>query len=298
MNSSEQQTLVIEQAYAKINLILAVTGKRIDGYHDLQTVFQSLALHDTLTFTANESEVLTLTTNNPSLPAGPDNLIWRAAERLMEFYKVKKGVAINLEKRIPLAAGLGGGSSDAAATLRGLVRFWQLPCEPQVLSEIAAELGSDVPYCLAGGTALGTGRGEQLLQLTPCPHFYVVLANPGFPVSTAQVYQDLRTTELASSAALHGMLRALAEQNQTAMMHHVANTLEKATFRLYPQVKALKTEMASASAALMCGSGPTVFALFLTSAAATAVQAALQQKGYQVWLTETIQQPEVEKWSM
>lgn len=293
MNNLGQQKQVIERAYAKINLMLAVTGKRPDGYHDLQTVFQSLSLHDTLTFTASTGDKLILTTNYPSLSAGSDNLIWRAAERLKQFYKVKQGVKISLEKRIPLAAGLGGGSSDAAAALRGLVRFWQLPWERQILREIAADLGSDVPYCLDGGTALGSGRGEQLVQLPPCPHFYVVLANPGFAVSTAEVYRSLRTTELTISPSLAGMLRALEEQNRTAIMQNLMNTLEKSTFRLYPQVEALKLKMASRGAALMCGSGPTVFALLPTLAAARALQATLQQQGYQVWLTEVIQQPEV-----
>jgi 4-diphosphocytidyl-2-C-methyl-D-erythritol kinase len=298
MDNLEKKTPVVERAYAKINLILAVTAKRTDGYHELQTVFQSLALHDTLTFTANAGEEIALATNNPSLSAGPDNLIWRAAERLKQFYKVRAGVKIYLEKRIPLAAGLGGGSSDAAAALRGLVRFWQLPREPEVLWRIAAELGSDVPYCLAGGTALGTGRGEHLRPLPPCPHFYVVLANPGFPVATAEVYQTLREAELAPTAAVTGMLQALAEQNRMAVMRHLMNTLEKAAFRLYPQVKALKEIMAGTGAALMCGSGPTVFSLLPTVTAATALQETLWRQGYQVWLTETMQQPEGAKWLM
>lgn len=278
---------IIEKAHAKINLILMVTGKRQDGYHALQTIFQSLALHDTLGFSKVTNGEISVSTNHASLTTGVDNLVWRAATKLKQHYGVTQGVRIELEKRIPIAAGLGGGSSDAAATLRGLIRLWQLPWEPQPLAEIAAQLGSDVPFCLAGGTALGTGRGEKLVALAPCPHFHVVLANPGFPVATAEVYGAVRTAEMAQSHDIEGMIYAIEKQDPQRVASRLANTLEMATFRLYPAVRALKEEMSKAGAAIMSGSGPTVFALFTTAQAAMSLVVALRHRGIPVWLTET-----------
>ncbi|MDW7651975.1 MAG: 4-(cytidine 5'-diphospho)-2-C-methyl-D-erythritol kinase, partial [Bacillota bacterium] len=179
--------LISENAHAKINLTLDILGKRPDGYHELRTVYQSLALCDTLRFLPSPDGSITLGCDVPGIPLSDDNLAIRAARMLGSHYGVTKGVHIELVKRIPMAAGLAGGSSDAAAALRGLVRFWQLPHEKDVLNALAARLGSDVPFCLAGGTAIGTGRGEQVTALPSCPHFYVVLSNPGFAESTAEV---------------------------------------------------------------------------------------------------------------
>ena len=279
--------MVEEKAYAKINLLLAVTEKRTDGFHELRTVFQSLALHDTLTFSHNDTEAIRLSCINSSLPTGPDNLVWRAAKRLQSYYGIKKGVHITLEKQIPVAAGLGGGSSDAAATLRGLIRFWQLPTILPPLLQIAADLGSDIPFCLEGGTALGEGRGEKLTQLPPCPHFEVVLANPGFGVSTYAIYQGLDPLSFNQTADLEGMINAITARDREGVCARLHNTLESSTFRLYPAVNALKTQMGLLTPALMCGSGPTVFALLPTVQAAQAVKKVLEQAGMQAWCTQT-----------
>jgi 4-diphosphocytidyl-2-C-methyl-D-erythritol kinase len=283
-----KQKQVSEKAYAKINLILKVTGKRADGYHNLQTVFQSLALHDVLTFSAAAPDEVSLSTNIPTLSTEADNLVWLAAVTLKEFYGIRKGVHIDLQKNIPIAAGLGGGSSDAAATLRGLVRFWQLPWEWSSLQKIAAQLGSDVPFCLQGGTALGTGRGEKLRSLMPLPFFYVVLANPGFAVSTAAIYKALRSAEIEETANISDMLQAIEAGDCQGVLTHLSNTLEIPAFRLYPAVQVLKNEMEKTGAAvLMSGSGPTVFALFTTKQAADAAKAALEKKAKWVYLTTT-----------
>ncbi|NLZ37980.1 MAG: 4-(cytidine 5'-diphospho)-2-C-methyl-D-erythritol kinase [Firmicutes bacterium] len=283
-----RQKQVIEKAYAKINLVLRVTGKRADGYHDLLTVFQSLALHDVLTFSQANPDEIILETNLPGLSTAADNLVWRAAVKLKNFYGVREGVHIKLQKNIPVAAGLGGGSSNAAAALRGLLRFWRLPREWTVLQKIAVQLGSDVPFCLQGGTALGTGRGEKLRTLKPLPFFYVVLANPGFAVSTAAVYQALGADEIEEGANISGMLQAIEAGNRQDIISHLSNTLELPAFRLYPEIKTLKEEMEKTGAvALMSGSGATVFALFTTKQAATAAKAALEKKAQWVHLTKT-----------
>lgn len=279
---------VMEMAYAKINLILDVVGKRPDGYHEIRTVMQSVSLCDTITFSEKSHRQISLECNVAELPVDAGNLAWQAASLIQEEYGVAKGVHINLNKRIPVAAGLGGGSSNAAAVLRGLVRFWGLAPKEGELRALAAKLGSDVPFCLSGGTALGTGRGEIVTMLPSCPHFYVVLANPGFPVSTASVYQNLRFEGNKEKLDIDGMIAAIGKAEQNGILERLANALEPSTFSLYPLVEELKAKMGQEGSALMCGSGATVFALFTTDRAARRLQQALLAAGTTAWLTETI----------
>lgn len=279
---------VMEKAYAKINLILDVLGKRPDGYHEIRTVMQSVSLYDTITLSEKIHKQISLESNVAELPMGAGNLAWQAASLIQDEYGVAKGVHIKLKKRIPVAAGLGGGSSNAAAVLRGLVRFWGLAPKEGELLALAAKLGSDVPFCLSGGTALGTGRGEIVTMLPSCPHFYVVLANPGFPVSTASVYQNFRFEGNKERADIDGMIAAIGKAEQNGILERLANALEPSTFSLYPLVQALKDKMAQEGSALMCGSGATVFALFTSNTAARRLQQVLLTAGITAWLTETI----------
>jgi len=279
---------VMEMAYAKINLILDVVGKRPDGYHEVRTVMQSVSLCDAITLSEKSHRQISLECNVAELPVGAGNLAWQAASLIQEEYGVAKGVHINLKKRIPVAAGLGGGSSNAAAVLRGLVRLWGLAPKEGELHALAAKLGSDVPFCLSGGTALGTGRGEIVTILPSCPHFYVVLANPGFPVSTASVYQNFRFEGNKEKPDIDGMIAAIGKAEQNGVLERLANSLEPSTFSLYPLVQELKAKMGQEGSALMCGSGATVFALFTTDRAAGRLQQALLASGTTAWLTETI----------
>lgn len=276
-----------EKAHAKINLTLDIIGKRSDGYHELRTIYQSLALCDTLTFSASSNGQISLVCNLAGVPLDENNLAYAAAELLRTHYRVKEGVFIEIKKKIPMAAGLAGGSSNAAAALRGLVRFWKLPHEPVVLNQLAARLGSDVPFCLRGGTALGTGRGEKVTPLPACPGFSVVLANPGFAVSTADAYRAYRQEENRIYPDTEGLIDALAVSDKAAIMQRLANVLESATFVLHPAVRELKRRMASAGTALMCGSGPTVFALFTDTQKAKSLYSSLCEEGIAAWLTET-----------
>ncbi|MBS3901602.1 MAG: 4-(cytidine 5'-diphospho)-2-C-methyl-D-erythritol kinase [Dethiobacter sp.] len=280
--------IVTEKAHAKINLILDVAQKRPDGYHEIRTVMQSLSLCDTITLSQNSNGQISLDCNMTELPAGDGNLAWQAASLIQAEYGVSQGVHINLEKRIPVAAGLGGGSSDAAAVLRGLVRLWELTPKEGELSRLAAKLGSDVPFCLSGGTALGTGRGEIITALPSCPHFYVVLANPGFPVSTASVYQNFRFEGNKERPDIEGMIAAIGSAEQSGILARLANALEPSTFSLYPLVQELRDKMGQMGSALMCGSGATVFALFTATVAARRLQQTLRAAGTTAWLTETI----------
>ncbi|MBS4008428.1 MAG: 4-(cytidine 5'-diphospho)-2-C-methyl-D-erythritol kinase [Clostridium sp.] len=280
--------IVTEKAYAKINLILDIVAKRPDGYHEIRTIMQSLSLSDTITLSENRQGKISLECNLTEIPLDAGNLAWQAASLIQAEYGVTKGVHISLNKRIPVAAGLAGGSSNAAAVLRGLVRLWGLTPKQGELSALAAKLGSDVPFCLSGGTALGTGRGELVTLLPSCPHFYVVLANPGFPVSTADVYRNFRFEGTKTRPDIDGMITAIGSAERSAITVRLANVLESSTFSLYPLVQELKNKMGQTGAALMCGSGATVFALFTAFAPAWSLQQTLLAAGTTVWLTETI----------
>jgi 4-diphosphocytidyl-2-C-methyl-D-erythritol kinase len=283
-----------ELAHAKVNLSLDILGRRADGYHDLLTVFQSLRLHDRLLVSKRDDEKISLTCDDPLLPAGPENLVWRAADLLKSHYKINCGVHIAIQKNIPVAAGLGGGSSDAAAVLRALVRLWQLPSERDVLTNLAAGIGADVPFCLEGGTALGRGRGDIIEHLPPCPHFYVVLANPGFAVPTAAVYKAFRMDDIRQHPDTDGICRAIAGGDRDLIGSNLANVLETATFRLYPRVRFLKEKMKPAGFTLMSGSGPTVFSLLKNKNDAEKLYKFLLAEGIKSWLTETVAENKTE----
>jgi len=278
---------VLERAHAKINLFLEVLGKRPDGYHELRTIFQSLKLHDTLSFTAREDGRLVLHCSDPSLPLGPENLVWRAADLLRRYYGISAGAEVMIEKNIPVAAGLGGGSSDAAAALRGFSRLWRLPREGKVLASLAAELGADVPFCLQGGTAVGRGRGDVLERLPACPHFYVVLVNPGVAVSTARVYAELKAEELRQGSEYEALRQAIVAGDRERIGRLLFNALETVTFRLFPAVANLKQKVAATGHTLMCGSGATLFVLLDDSLEALKLACDIGEEGLHAWYTET-----------
>lgn len=276
---------ILEKAHAKINLFLGIKGMRADGYHEIETVFQSLALHDLLRVEAAAG--LSLSVSSPGLSGGPDNLVWRAAVLLKKHCGVAAGAKIHLTKNIPVAAGLGGGSSDAAAVLRGLCRLWQLRPKRDMLHRLAAELGSDVPFCLEGGTALGQGRGEVLTKLAPVPKLIVVLANPGYPLSTAVVYSAYNHEADQKRPGVEAMLQAVRRGDRQAIGALLYNSLEGSAFSLCPELVRLKERMATAGAALLSGSGPTMFVLCSDRERAQALCSGLAAMGMGAWLTET-----------
>jgi len=278
---------VVERAYAKINLYLAVLGRRDDGYHELLTVFQSLKLHDTLKFAARSDGRIRLSSTARDLPLGPDNLVWRAAELLRRHYGVSSGAEVLIEKNIPVAAGLGGGSSDAAAALRGLSRLWRLPEENEVLHSLAANLGADVPFCLRGGTALGLGRGDVLTALPACPPYQVLLVNPGFAVSTARIFAALDPEEVRACPDSAQLCQAIRSGEPEQIKSLLYNALETATFRLFPEVARLRQKLSACGPALMSGSGPTVFLLPGERGTALKLARAFRKEGLLCWLTET-----------
>jgi len=263
---------ILVKAYAKVNFYLDVIRKRPDGYHDIETIFQSVSLHDTLKFTPNPTEV-EVTTAHPGLPAQEQNLVYRAATLLQQETEMPCGASIALEKNIPIGAGLAGGSADAAATLAALNLLWETGCDEQTLLCVAARAGSDVPFCLVGGTAAGSGRGERLLKLPCVGERWLVIVTPPFSISTAAAYGSVRVTvsrrggfsaDEDRAAEFTGAFRRAIDQvcagNVEAVLH---NALERVVLKQHPELNELKRSMerAGCSSTLMSGSGPTVFGL-------------------------------------
>ena len=249
-------------AYAKINLTLSVLSKRPDGYHEVEMVMQSIALYDTLQIRSQEDGI-SLTVSGADLPLDEKNLVWRAASLLQAKAGIKNGVHIHLAKRIPVAAGLGGGSADAAAALRALNMFWRLGLSQAEMMELGAALGSDVPFCIMGGTALARGRGELLTPLLPAPKLGLVLVKPSFSVSTAQTYAAYTGSPGQGRPDSKTMADALSRGDVSAIARNLTNDLESVTAVKHPEVRQIKDRLLAAGAlgVLMCGSGPTVYGL-------------------------------------
>lgn len=255
--------MITVEGNAKINLTLDILGKRPDGYHEVAMVMQSIGLHDTLTLSKISSGI-ELTLDVPGLEADERNLAWRAARLLLDGEGVKGGVRIALTKRIPIAAGLAGGSADAAAVLRGVNALYELGLTQAELCAYGAKLGSDIPFTIVGGTMLATGRGEVLEALDPVPPFWVVLAKPKISVSTAWAYQHYDEQGAEQHPDNAAIIQAIAKCDRAGIASLLCNVLERVTIKQYPVIAAYKEWMMEkgALASMMSGSGPTVFGLF------------------------------------
>ncbi|MFS0725082.1 4-(cytidine 5'-diphospho)-2-C-methyl-D-erythritol kinase [Paenibacillus sp. 1P07SE] len=254
---------VYEKAPAKINLMLDVLRKREDGFHEVEMIMTMVDLADRLEMEELSRNTIVISSQAGYIPLDEKNLAFQAAKLIKERYKVDKGVYIHLDKKIPVAAGLAGGSSDAAAALRGLNRLWGLQIPLDELSRLGAELGSDVPFCVTGGTAIARGRGEQLEQISGPPQCWVILAKPPINVSTADVYGRFRLNQVERHPSTQAMAAELAAGSFSGMCQQLGNVLESVTLKLYPEVEQLKESMCKlgAEGVLMSGSGPTVFGL-------------------------------------
>ncbi|OXS54707.1 4-(cytidine 5'-diphospho)-2-C-methyl-D-erythritol kinase [Cohnella sp. CIP 111063] len=254
---------IYEKAPAKINLVLDVLRKREDGFHEVEMIMTMVDLADRLEMEELHRDQIVLSSQAGFIPLDEKNLAFQAARLIKERYGVRRGVYIHLDKQIPVAAGLAGGSSDAAATLKGLNRLWNLELPTEELEELGAELGSDVPFCIRGGTALARGRGEKLETVSPPPQCWVILAKPPINVSTADVYGKFRVNEVKEHPSIPRMLDALSRQSFQDMCASLGNVLENVTLNRYPEVRQIKDCMVKSGAdgVLMSGSGPTVFGL-------------------------------------
>ncbi|MBP2242579.1 4-diphosphocytidyl-2-C-methyl-D-erythritol kinase [Cytobacillus eiseniae] len=253
---------LLVKAPAKINLSLDVLHKREDGFHEVEMIMTTIDLADRIELQLIEKDEIKIISHNRFVPDDQRNLAYQAAYLLKERFKVNKGVAITIEKIIPVAAGLAGGSSDAAAVLRGLNQLWDLGLTIDELAEIGAEIGSDVSFCVYGGTALATGRGEIIEELPAAPTCWIILAKPFIGVSTADVYRRLQLNRITHPNT-RAMIEAIENGDYEGVCSYVGNVLEDVTFSLHPEVAQIKDQMKrfGADAVLMSGSGPTVFGL-------------------------------------
>lgn len=275
-------------AYAKINWTLDVLFKREDGYHELRTLYQTVSLHDTLRLGLTDGEI-EITCDDGRVPTDAGNLVYRAAAALREAAGVGAGAHIRIEKRIPVAAGLGGGSSNAAAALLGLERLWQVELDERERLALAASLGSDVPFFLLGGTALGIGRGEEVYPIEEVRCDYLLLANPGAQVSTATAYANL--SRLTRQEALRMIPFTFFAAKDISSIPLVArNDFEEVILVAHPEIAAIKQALKTAGArhALMSGSGATVFAVFDNLQTSEQARDQMRAAGYWAECAQTI----------
>lgn len=269
------------KARAKINLTLDITGKQDNGYHTLSMIMQTLALYDGVYMKKIKKPIIRLKTNWSWLPSNEKNLAYRGAMLLRERFQIKDGVYIELHKKIPVAAGLAGGSTDCAAVMVGMNRMFQLGLSTKKLMELSLELGSDIPYCIFRGTALAEGIGEQLTRIQPpCPFSYVVLAKPNVNVSTAYVYQNYDAARVQEHPNTPKMLELIKEGRIEDIGANLCNVLESVTIPLHPQIEKIKNHMNTLGSigTLMSGSGPTVFGLFLDKTEADLAAASIRRE--------------------
>ncbi len=266
------------KAYAKINLGLDVVRRLPNGYHEVKMVMQSVGLWDELTLERAEGGI-TITTDADGLSTGEDNLIYRAARLMLDKYGCP-GLRVHLQKNIPIAAGMAGGSTDAAAVMKGINHLYRLGLSPAQLMEDGVAIGADVPYCILGGTALAEGIGEKLTPLPPLPPCHILIAKPDISVSTKYVYEHLDADGLEAHPDIDGMVQAIRDGSLRGVLERMANVLETVTVPAHPVIADIKARMRELGAAdsLMSGSGPTVFGIFRQEDLKLA-EAALEQFG-------------------
>ncbi len=269
------------KALAKINLGLDVLDRREDGYHNVRMIMQSIHLYDRVEIKRTKSPKIHLGTNVYYLPVDENNLVYRAAQLMKDEFQIRSGVRITLQKFIPVAAGLGGGSSDAAAVMVGMNRIFNLGLDQEKLMELGLRIGADVPFCILRGTALAEGIGEQLTPLPPLPKCPVLIAKPAFSVSTRHVYEQLRLTPETEHPDIDGIAEQIRQKNLTGVAERMGNILESVTIAEYPVVRDIKTLMKEngAMGVLMSGSGPAVFGLYQNEKEIRGAYDALKQSG-------------------
>ena len=277
------------QAFAKINLGLDVLGKREDGYHEVRMIMQTIRMYDQLDMRKSVEPGIHLTTNKKYISVDENNLVWRAAKLMMDTCGIIEGVSIHLHKVIPVAAGMAGGSSDAAATLVGMNRLFHCGLSKEKLMELGVQIGADVPYCVLRGTALAEGIGEKLTVLPPMPDCWILIGKPGISVSTKYVYTTLDLNTNTVHPDIDGMKKALEDGNLYGITERMGNVLQDVTIPAYLEVERIKEQMKTLGAvnAMMSGSGPTVFGIFDNEEKAQEACQKLRESGscQQVFLT-------------
>ena len=281
------------RALAKINLGLDILRKREDGYHEVRMIMQTIQMYDVLKMKKVKKPGISLSVNYPYIPSDERNLVYKAAKLLMDEFQVKEGVDICLEKFIPVAAGMAGGSSDAAAAMVGINRLFKLGLSERELMDRAVNIGADVPYCIMRGTALAEGIGEKLTRIAQIPDCFVLIGKPGISVSTKMAYESLQLDKISSHPDIDGMIRDIENGDLLTMTEKMGNVFEPGIIEKYPVIGEIKDLMEDNGAlkAMMSGSGPTVFGIFDDREKMDAAAAVLRESG----LAKTVFATEVTK---
>lgn len=286
-------------SFAKVNFSLRILGRRPDNHHEIQTVLHTVSLHDRLSFVTAAGGRLVLTCDDHSIPIDESNLVVKAAEALREKFSVTSSCEIHLAKRIPVQAGLGGGSSNAAVTLLALTRLWNLPATHEDLLELAARLGADVPFFIEGGCALATGIGTKLTPLPDLPQQQILIVAPAVTVSTATAYQALNapaltTSDSVSRLAISRTQAIFSDSKQWVLCDHLENDFERVIFDMEPEIRRVKEALIQAGArcALLAGSGSSVFGIFDSEVLKNAAQVLQQESGWRIFSCVTLSRDE------
>lgn len=269
------------RAMAKINLGLDVIRKREDGYHEVRMIMQTIRMYDVLDIRKKQNPGISLSTNLPYVPSDERNLVYKAAKLLMDEFDIKEGLSMRLSKSIPVAAGMAGGSSDAAAAFVGVNRLFRLGLSQEELMERAVRIGADVPYCIMRGTALAEGIGEKLTPLSAMPEGYVLIGKPGINVSTKTAYENLKLDAVEKRPDIDGMIQDIQNKDLYSMTEKMVNVFEPGLMEKYPVIREIRDFMEERGAlkAMMSGSGSTVFGIFDSKEKMNAAAAALRKTG-------------------
>lgn len=269
------------RAMAKINLGLDVIRKRDDGYHEVRMIMQTIKMYDVLDIRKKKTQGISLSTNLPYVPSDEKNLVYKAAKLLMDEFDIKEGISMRLFKFVPVAAGMAGGSSDAAAAFVGVNRLFRLGLSQEELMERAVQIGADVPYCIMRGTALAEGIGEKLTPLPAMPEGYVLIGKPGINVSTKTAYENLNLAAIEQHPDIDGMIRDIRNKDIYSMTEKMVNVFEPGLMKKYPVIQEIRDFMEEKGAlkAMMSGSGPTVFGIFDSKEKMNAAASALKKTG-------------------
>ncbi|MET3683766.1 4-diphosphocytidyl-2-C-methyl-D-erythritol kinase [Alkalibacillus flavidus] len=281
--------MLFEKAPAKINLTLDVLHKRDDGYHEVNMIMTTVDLYDRMSFEVLDHDEIVVESENRFVPDNEHNLAYQAAQLFKRKQGITQGVKIGIDKQIPVAAGLAGGSSDAAATLRGLNRLFETNLTYEQLEALAEEIGSDVPFCIKGGTQLAQGRGEKLTSISQLPPCYVVIAKPNIGVSTKDVYKQVDVAQM-NHPDTQAMIEALDAQDFDGVCNQLNNVLEPITVNMHEEIAQIKERMEKAGApgVLMSGSGPTVYTLVQQEAKAERIYNSLKGFCHDVYVVHAL----------
>jgi len=281
--------MMLLRSYAKINLSLDILRKREDGYHEVEMIMQTIDLYDVVELTPTEGEI-TINCNKKYVPNDNRNTAYKAAEHFLKVYDIKKGVNIVIKKNIPVSAGMAGGSSNAAAVYRGLRKMYKPCVTNDELRGLSAKIGSDVPFCITGGTAVCRGIGERITNLRPFVNKILVIVKPNFGVSTSEIYRKIDMSKIFRHPNNRIIRQAIEKDNLDLLCREMKNLLENVTIAIYPRIKEIKRELLSLGAigSMMTGSGPTVFGFFDDMLTAQNVFVKMRNRYEEVFITRTI----------